>query len=662
MRFFIVFALIFSASVYGKTKDNDKPLEIENTKVVLSKQVDLSKDKLALGKIYTADSTNKQAHSDLVFRGIITKSPQVGSYKVNILWNEYIDGDTVKKISPPLSSALVTKSQVLPADKPFIMKGDIPSNVQAAIDGRKINKSTGQSTTSRETKTNSNDRSLASNNGQRSLRTGSGSSSSTNSSTPTATPEQTLPDVTPDNTITYEACIDRADVTAEVVYEQKSEIITDSTGKIISRGSCTDTGVTKPLTISTYACEPERSGNFLNLREGKIYTANNTEVSRTNCLETGESVAVSTEFLDTCGHTLDLDNNIAYKRINEYAFVNGSRLDLSSCKTDYTTPLNLTATFLDCAISHDLINNRSVANEKYFYTESGQNVYVTACLESSTVYSHSQTENGCTPSVDPTNNRVTIFTQPVYTVDGQEFYPSSCSPSTSTSNLVEEDCSPRYSHDFEGKLTTLLTRFYYNNLDGEKQYTTSCAASSTTYTHTETVSDCNGRYDNVAHTYIQSTKTVIDDNGSIVTIAECGERTDPVPYQTTSTKSFTFSNLDVRTSHTQYAIPVEALGVAFNRSDLSPDPDESQVSFNLNFSGATNYSITVYYRINEGIYLTGLLYAQHTASLQNVNTESTILIDMEPNDTIQFYAVGISNTSTLLPRAYGSLTVTANWN
>lgn len=632
-------------------KDTDKPEQ--KIKVQLLKPLNIQTDTKARARFSDLTPEGiKRGLDKTRLAGVVQKKPISGAYRVKIIWNHLYDSDKkdAKKsiLSPPLVSTLKVKKGVITDQKAFTATGDVDS---LAVKTQELKKSNQLS--EKDEKKKEKVASIPKSNNSASTKGGIGGSAK----------ENTLPDLGSKESYSYKSCVDRISISEGLAYEQSSEITTDESGKLKNSGTCSDTGVTKPLTIAKEACSPKRKGDTLALYEMSSYqdSAGN-DLNQSECSATGETVPVTKEYDEACGLSLDFVNLKAYKRVNEIAEIGNETKKLSSCTTDRSVELKLVSSYDGCPVIDNFITGISTQQERYHYLEDGAIHYVSDCINSDLTYTHYETDTGCSPVTDRINDEVTVFTQPAYMLGDAEYYPSSCAPSQGQKkSIIEEPCDPEFDHDYEKKTSTRTTRFYYQTINDEKHYITTCAPSQDIFAHREVTDDCPVRYDAADSKYYISTKTQVLVDGDLVTLRDCDERNPPVPYATSVVKTAGFTDLDIRNDIFSQTIPIGNSNLNFVRSEFSPDPSSNLTSFNLNFDGWTGYSVVVWYKLNGAGYIQALSYNHTPYEMRAVNVEKDFSINLVEGDAIDFYISGTSNTANLLPKPRGSLTVTASW-
>ena len=290
--------------------------------------------------------------------------------------------------------------------------------------------------------------------------------------------------VTESDSVTYEDCEPAADMENLVVYNQQREITTDANGNT-SKGLCANTGQPMPILSRDGSCSFRIDWNqkraikqeqfyYLNkagqeisvgtcrdssvaypleqfpstcetlMVDGKAieqtrwgYNVNGNIVYVTDCVPSGEMDAVSTTYT-LCPDILNYNTKLLTKqRQTNVVGASGRVYSSSSCET-YET-YSLIKDIYTCGIRLDLPNMQAIDQQRwYYYDNSGNEVPIGDCADSTDVYPIQKYYDQCPPEVDVENRVAKKFYKLGYMKNGIIHYIDECQLDSEQMPLVAE--------------------------------------------------------------------------------------------------------------------------------------------------------------------------------------------------------------------------------
>jgi hypothetical protein len=304
-----------------------------------------------------------------------------------------------------------------------------------------------------------------------------------------------------------------------------------------STSSDNSTVTTDLITTAWEKCQPriDAENGVLNLQWRRTETnQDGAVVDQGACLDTGETVAGVKNY-SNCSVFIDTASMKVFEKYSLSATVDGVDYSIADCALDLNQFANIQATQNQCGMRHDFNTGQSIQQERLFYTDNtGANVDVSPCQDTSIAYAHFLTEQTCNPTIDNVSNVVFINKRTAYRLnDGTMEFANDCRPVDQVGiPVLEEYCSPKYEHDFINNVSYYSTRNYYLDELGATKYISACARSATaSFSHVFQTSGCSLTNDDVRLQSTQQSKTEIHtvDDGVIELVA-CQEQGQPTSY------------------------------------------------------------------------------------------------------------------------------------
>ncbi len=199
-----------------------------------------------------------------------------------------------------------------------------------------------------------------------------------------------------------------------------------------------------------------------------------------------------------CTAYYDETNGLVYEK-KKLSFVDnaGQLIEVPSalCEIDYSNSFIASIESCDEQYEHDLVNGVSYPFSKTYYTDTlGTVHYLSSCeINDAISYIHIKNADNCSPVFDTDNELMYESYQTFINVGGLDKAITDCiadSDDSAPLNTQSEFCEGRYEHDSVNGYSIPFTRYYFF-YEGEKVYTSNCAASpDITYTHVRETKDC----------------------------------------------------------------------------------------------------------------------------------------------------------------------------
>jgi len=502
-----IILLVFVVQLNAETKNIDENV----VKISIQSLIVIGKTKTALGKVTSLSNKAVSAgYDEMMLKGTIKyKRLSNGTTRVTITWSSakrYSGTSEIKRTLPSsLVSQFTTDNKKVQPNTELSAKGDLDSLAKMMDQLASAQSSTTPGA------------------GDGSEDSGSSKAAASNVSNPSTVANDNIQgdsasgqgDVNSGaeiKLVTYEACSPRIDKVGGKVYQQAAKVTTGSeSGTELSRDACSDKG----------------------------------------------AVADIVQDYSSCGTLEDIASGFVYAKYQEYADLDGSRVQVTNCATDFAKKWTVLTTYEGCAVRHDFINNESIQKEQFYYLDDSNNrVDLGDCLDSSIVYPHSLTLNTCTATVDEINGYVfpqkrVMYTNSIGTVE----YATECAPVTSEQVALNvEICPQKYEHDFAaGQSYKRIQKFYNDFQTNEKIIVGACSRDTTiSFPHLYEQAGCQTVNDDTLLKTIWNSNTQIDvtsEGDGIMEIAPCQEYGSPTPYAYTGNGIDSVSNGSFRSEY-----------------------------------------------------------------------------------------------------------------
>lgn len=181
---------------------------------------------------------------------------------------------------------------------------------------------------------------------------------------------------------------------------QSSLVYSNSSNVEIEVRSCSnsETKTAVPLTQTTASCSVRHDFSANKSMSQSIWTYQQDGVNYQagTCTDDGTEYSHTKAYKDDvgnylCSSTVNFSTNQVTLQSRTYITVNGLKEFITECTPD-TTSLGVQVTTQGCTNpddwTHDITAEQSFGNERYYYVDNGETVYVTECQKSTTTYQH----------------------------------------------------------------------------------------------------------------------------------------------------------------------------------------------------------------------------------------------------------------------------------
>lgn len=491
--------------------------------VKLTEPVDINTAKTAKARFaeLTPEGLKKGLDKTVLF-GVLQKSPGVGKYTVDITWNGVMSAGSKSPtpFEPVMTSKLITKSTILTTDKAFSATGDLEAMSLAA------QKITGNSNLPQNSTTEAKEKEEDKNNKRNTGSNSSSGSGGISGGQSGGGNTESVPSLEGGgNSVTYEACPSRVDYEGGMTYNLEREITKDSTGKIISRGDCVETGnFARFKSTEIVACQDrvDQESGLIYTRQKEVQLDENGEaINEGVCADTGETRQFKNAEIIACGEEFDISKGLIFEMVKINALdVNGTVISESECEVSdqsYTPRIE----YIDCPITLDGETAVFHHRPQYFNT-SNQSMYTGDCIETGQRVQATRDYNaGCSDSINLDSKLAYRRYDLTVQVDGETQILRTCASDLSDGlPLISTYTGCTVRDDFIGGFSIQQERFYYL-LNGNEVQATQCFDSDVTYAHYETIDGCTANVDTVNNRYTEFSQIAYNIGGQVFYPSSC---------------------------------------------------------------------------------------------------------------------------------------------
>lgn len=320
---------------------------------------------------------------------------------------------------------------------------------------------------------------------------------------------------------TVTGCDYRIDMANLTAIQQKRDFY-DSGGSLHYTTECYDTDISTPIIQSDEFCPEQLSSNGLFLVEemaSYFINADGDKKVVQECTPTGIQRPVpdskKVRNYDHCDPVLDMTTKVANRQYQTFVNHGNDSVMIEGCMPDFATDYQMHEDFSQCEPKIDLVNDEVIETSKWFYTDGFDDVYVTPCIESDTIYPiHSRTDICEVLEIDNDPNNV-IQQSRLYYEDSQGNlqYITPCQATGNNLAVSRPVCSSsqtagsaRYIHNFPAGQSYIAVKTKYGSQVIENCHISENHAAMTHYEET-----CGWSHDNSKFRSTLKVRTYIKD-------------------------------------------------------------------------------------------------------------------------------------------------------
>ncbi|MCK5296155.1 MAG: hypothetical protein KAJ75_04630, partial [Alphaproteobacteria bacterium] len=201
----------------------------------------------------------------------------------------------------------------------------------------------------------------------------------------------------PDNSLAMELSEEESSCTPEIDYAgnlvkfKTALVYTDASGAVQQARSCEVSATIPPVELkeSTESCPLRHDYENNNSYEMslKYYEQDGETFQATACVDTDRVFAQTNAYGD-CPAIINQEGKTVTLQYKKQITIDGIPQYITACTPDATSQ-NITPTTEGCSIRHDLAVDTSYKQERYYYIENGQTIYLdNGCMDSDVTYTH----------------------------------------------------------------------------------------------------------------------------------------------------------------------------------------------------------------------------------------------------------------------------------